>query len=307
MAIENLHKLITREDPFFLHKGLAMYCLGNFIYRYYLLLTTGTMSIDTPAGIASVLVHGLLSCSSLIFHIPENRIKGTPMIYPEMRMHTIIFTLRSVACCISFYFSMSQLVRFGICFATMLAADLATKIYNDGNKYGSTIRNMPYDSRVSDEARDSVKLMNSQMQIGATLFMLGNSDSAFLPLFAIQMASFLGTLTRKGILSANMWHICYAVCLWVNIAAYIQSLSATYIIIQSVGYTVYTSIFFPYRTNKYFNWFCIFTLFHLYSQVCDRCVEGMPILEWYGRSILVVWFILAQVYKVRGLFFLSKV
>ena len=29
----------------------------------------------------------------------------------------------------------------------------------------------------------------------------------------------------------------------------------------------------------------------------------MPILEWYGRGILAVWFILAQVYKVRGLFF----
>ena len=306
MALENLHKLITREDPF-LHKGLAMYCLGNFIYRYYLLLTTGSMYIDTPAGIASVLVHGLLSCSSLIFHLPENRIKGTPMIYPEMRMHTIIFTLRSVACCITFYFSMNQFTRFGICFATMLAADLATKIFTDGNKNGSTIRNMPYDSRVSMEARDSVKRMNSEMQIGATLFMLGNIDSAFLPLVAIQMASFLGTLTRKGILSANMWHICYAVSLWVNIAVYMQSLSVTYIIIQFIGYTLYTSVFFPYRTNKYFNWFCIFSLFYLYSQICDRCFEGMSALEPYGRGGFILWFILAQVYKIRGLFFLSKV
>jgi len=44
------------------------------------------------------------------------------------------------------------------------------------------------------------------MQVCATIFMLGNIDSAFGPLFAIQLSSFLITLVRKNIIKTNIWH-----------------------------------------------------------------------------------------------------
>lgn len=304
MSLQNAYKLVTREDPYHLHKGLGITCLINFVYRYWLLLSTGTMALNSPEGIASIGLHGLLSISSLMFHLPNNRVKGGPMIYPEMRMHTIIFTLRSVLCCLSYYLGFTNYIRFAICVATMIAADTVTYLYNDKNQNGSTIRNMPYDTRVTEESRASVKLMNSQMQIGATLFMFGNIESAFFPLFAIQMAALLSTLVRKGIISANMWHLIYACSLWMNIALFYKSLSFSYVIIESVGYTLYTTVYFPYRTNKYMNWLSIFTLIAVYEHFCDKCIDG-SVVEPYVRWALIMYFMVAQVYKTRGLLFLK--
>jgi hypothetical protein len=186
----------------------------------------------------------------------------------------------------------------------MIAADTVTYLYNDKNQNGSTIRNMPYDTRVTEESRASVKLMNSQMQIGATLFMFGNIESAFFPLFAIQMAALLSTLVRKGIISANMWHLIYACSLWMNIALFYKSLSFSYVIIESVGYTLYTTVYFPYRTNKYMNWLSIFTLIAVYEHFCDKCIDG-SVVEPYVRWALIMYFMVAQVYKTRGLLFLK--
>ena len=298
MDLENVHKLVTREDPLHIHKTLGIVCLGNFFYRFYLLFAYGTMFLDTPSGIVSVGLHGVLSLSSLIFHLPDNRINGKPMIYPEMRAHTIVFTLRSVACCLSYYFSMSQYLRMCIIFSTMVSADIVTFVFNRENTHGTTIRNMPYDPLVTEETKKSVKLMNSNMQIAATLFMLGNIESAFCPLFAIQMAALLSTLVRKSIISGNMWHILYSTSLWINIVLYYQSLPFRFIIIQFISYMVYTRIFFPHQTNKYMNWSMICILFLLYEKI------QIPIIpyEAYIRCILILRFFYSQVYKVRGLF-----
>jgi len=303
MDLENLHKLVTREDPLHIHKTLGVVCLGNFFYRYYLLLAYGTMFLDTPSGIGSVALHGILSLSSLVFHLPDNRINGKPMIYPEMRAHTIVFTLRSVACCLTYYFSFNQYVRMCIIFSSMFSADIVTYLFNRGKANGTTIRNMPYDPLVSEESKQSVKRMNSNMQIGATLYMLGNIESAFSPLFAIQMAALLSTLVRKSIISANTWHILYAISLWINIILYYQSLPINYIIIELISYKLYTKIFFYYNTNKYMNWSIIFAMFTLYQRLE---VPDISSYETYIRGALITWFILEQIYKTRGLFFLGN-
>jgi hypothetical protein len=303
MNVENLHKLVTREDPIHLHKALGLACLFNFVYRLFLLFSQGTMFLDTPSGIVSVGLHGLLSVSSLIFHIPQNRVNGKPMIYPEMRAHTIVFTLRSVLSCFSYYYGFSQFTRMCIIFLTMISADSVTLFYNQDNANGTTIRNMPYDKRVTEETKNSVKLMNSNMQIGATLFMLGNIESAFLPMLAIQIAALLSTLVRKSIISANMWHIIYAMSLWVNIVLYYNSLPINYIIIQVVCYNLYKRIFFPNRTNKYFNWFIICGLFALYNHI-----QFYPFNEFghYIRLPLIFYFLVDQIQKTKGLFFLES-
>jgi hypothetical protein len=162
---------------------------------------------------------------------------------------------------------------------------------------------MPYDPLVTEESKQSVKRMNSNMQIGATLYMLGNIESAFSPLFAIQMAALLSTLVRKSIISANTWHILYAISLWINIILYYQSLPINYILIQLISYKLYTKIFFHYNTNKYMNWSIIFTMFTLYQTLE---VPDISSYEKYIRGALITWFILEQTYKTRGLFFLGN-
>lgn len=91
-----LKKLKTKEDPHHLHKTLGIFCLFNYVYRYYLLLSVGNMRLNNLYGILSILVHAALSLSSLIFYIPLKRNPLKPMIYPEYRLHSIIFALRSV-------------------------------------------------------------------------------------------------------------------------------------------------------------------------------------------------------------------
>lgn len=228
--LHNSYKLVTKEDPIHLHKVLGSVCLVHYIYRYYLLLTTGTMSLRTPFAYYMVGIHGLLSCSSMIFHIPIKRIKSGPMIYPEYRLHSIVFALRSVFCYYLTYHGFPKIYNIGICFATMGFADITTYFYPSGT---TTMRQMPFDSSVDVDKRTYIIMMQSFHQIAATFYMLGNEDACFTPMFAIQLAALLMTLVRKSIISANAWHLIYNISLGINIFAY-WSLSIRYILLKLV-------------------------------------------------------------------------
>jgi hypothetical protein len=270
MNLHNSYKLVTKEDPTHLHKLLGGICLAHYIYRYYLLFTTGTMSLRTPVAYYMVGVHGLLSCSSMIFHIPNQRIKGGPMIYPEYRLHSIAFALRSVVCYYFTYHQFSQWWNAAVCLATMLIADIVSANYPSGT---TTMRKMPFASNVDSSDRDKIILFQSLHQITATLYMIGNEETCFSPMFAIQFSAFLMTLVRKSIISSNGWHILYNFSLWINIFCYF-SLSPNYI----VQHIVFTQLFYFWRFNKpasekkrimvngnkYIGWSVIFVLF-LYS------------------------------------------
>ena len=82
----NVPKLITKEDFGHMHKMLGIAVLCNFFYRAYMAIRYRHMGFGgdwlTVAVIAS---HSALSLSSLIFHLPSNRVKAAPMIYPEFR------------------------------------------------------------------------------------------------------------------------------------------------------------------------------------------------------------------------------
>jgi hypothetical protein len=99
MKPENLHKLITKEDPDHIHKTLGLVSLGNFVYRYFALIAYGSMYLNNTISMMLLGVHTLLSLTSLRFHISRFRNPSQPMIYPEFRMHSILFALRSTVCC----------------------------------------------------------------------------------------------------------------------------------------------------------------------------------------------------------------
>lgn len=297
MSLENIYKLVTREDGFHIHKTLGMVCLCNFIYRYSMLWMYGTMDLNNPLGLLSVLLHGLLSMSSLMFHIPEDRNPLSPMIYPEFRLHSIVFALRSVLCSICHYYSLP--LQPLICMGAMVAADTVSRYTNHQNQNGRTISNMPFDPVISEQGKRQVVHMNRCMQIGATLYMLGSMDSSFSPLFGIQMAAFLMTLVRKSIITANMWHICYALSLWINILL-IQSLSLRFILFQITMYNLYTLCFFKWNTNKYVNWtlvFSVYTMYQLWNPTLD--VELADPIIRYG---IITYFMASQLHRSRELF-----
>lgn len=305
IKIHNLYKLFTKEDPNHLHKILGVICLANYAYRYYLLFTTRTMGLQSPAAYYLVGIHGLLSCSSLIFHIPNKRIKGAPMIYPEYRLHSIVFGLRSVAC---YYLTIHQFPKtyhMGVCFGTMWLADVITRTFPSDT---TTMRQMPFDDSISAADRTKIAEMQSLHQMAATIYMLGNEDACFSPMFAIQFAALLMTLVRKSIITTNSWHILYNISLGMNILCYYSN-ALHYIL----AHTVLTQVFFYWRFgnferngvwlgNKYVGWFGIFVLFHYYNIATANVVEVSPIYANYCRAGMCVVYAAYQYYVNRGLF-----
>lgn len=260
----NLYKLNTSEDSSYIHKSLGIICMYNFAYRYVNYLFYGTMNLQNSLGISSILLHGVLSISSFIFHIPKIRNPSKPMIYPEFRLHSILFAIRSVLSCLIHYYNFHYIYLILTCYLTMIFADIVS--YNIPIKNDKTMRNMPFEDTIKTEDQSKIILMQSLMQIGATTFMLGNIESAFSPLFGIQLGAFLMTLVRKSIISTKSWHYIYTLSLWINIILF-YSLSLTYIIFMQIVYNNFKLYFFPNKINKYLAWTFNFILFILYKEL----------------------------------------
>jgi hypothetical protein len=275
LNLHNSYKLVTKEDPMHFHKTIGIICLANYGYRYYLLLTTGNMQLNNPTAGILMCIHGALSVSSLVYHIPSKRNRLSPMIYPEFREHNILFAMRSIVCFFLHYYSFqySVLYKMAVCYGTMFIADFITYRHQpDAVVATTTMRDMPFDRQITKTVQADIIHIQSSQQIGATLFMLGNLDSCFTPMFSIQISAFLMTLVRKNIIDANLWHLLYNLSLWSNIFCY-YSLPLQYVIV----YPVLFHLFYYWRFstkktpmqiigNKYIGWTIIFALFYFYEK-----------------------------------------
>jgi hypothetical protein len=135
----------------------------------------------------------------------------------------------------------------------MLGADTVTKMYDPGNKPKSTtMRDMPFDNKIGDSDQRQITLMQSSQQIGATLYMLGNLETCFSPMFAIQFAALLMTLVRKSIIDSTAWHIIYNLSLWINVFCfYSRSLSIGYVVFQPVVYYALYYLRFSFDNDSF--------------------------------------------------------
>jgi hypothetical protein len=174
------------------------------------------MGLENEWGIKTLMMHGALSCSSLIFHISGTRNQVKPIIYPEFRMHSILFAMRSIVVCFLYYYQFHYTYIIGTCYSVLFLSDIITKTYNKENKNGSTMRNMQFGDNIPEEKRKYYTKLHCIMQIGATLFMLGNIDTAFSPIMPIQISAFLMTLVKKSIISVNTLQFIYSFTLFVN-------------------------------------------------------------------------------------------
>jgi len=109
-------KLVTQEDPQWIHKSLGIYSLAHFLYRISIMMfgrdpaagMGSNMGTATPTlwALVSLLPHWLLSCSLLIFDtVLRERVVGKLMIWKENRWHSILFGIRSIVCAALAWFS----------------------------------------------------------------------------------------------------------------------------------------------------------------------------------------------------------
>lgn len=135
-ARSKIFTLFTREDRqyFNVHKLLGLFALLHFIYRFANVGPSDmNFNVHDKATPICLGLHALLSVSSLIFKIPIKRIAEGSRIWPEYRLHSIIFAYRSIACLLVTYAERRLGViepryewNAAVVVGTLLAADLGT-------------------------------------------------------------------------------------------------------------------------------------------------------------------------------------
>jgi hypothetical protein len=142
--------------------------------------------------------------------------------------------------------------RFLNVIATIALADIATLYYKVA---GTTMRDMPFPDWVTKTTRDRVNVYYSVSQVLATstLLFTPSMERALCVLFPIQIAAFLMTLVRKGIISPLSWHVLYSASLGLN---YLHAVLAYDMmpLLFYVSSLVFCVLRFRYRWNKYLLW-----------------------------------------------------
>ena len=192
-------------QPFHLHKTLGICCLLSFVWRIW------HIGVDTDMGFRShphltvptLTLHLLLNLSSFVFAIPHRRIKEGSRIWPEYRYHSLVFSLRSLATILLYWYEQTQLpiteepyyyVNVLIVLFTLAGADLSTM---SAQQYASkSIRNL----EISRGARYFFTVCQFYATAGV-LFGVRRYTLQFLNVFVVQINPFLFTLRRKNLIS----------------------------------------------------------------------------------------------------------
>jgi hypothetical protein len=289
----NINKLFTKEDShyFNIHKILGSITLINYSYRYYLWYNYHNMFIENDIfNTCIIFIHALLSGSSFIFKLSSTRIKVTPIIWHEGRLHSIIFTYRSIFIIFIFFmywYTHNELLNYlrGIVvLLTIVCADNVTDYYKLCVKTlvedDSTMRKMPSPEYIPERFMNILNIFYSISQIFATMNCIFaiDIDKIFLLMFPIQIAMFLMTLAKKNIISSAGWHLWYTLSLLLNYYIYIPE--NTYIqkiqldIIERlifIGLSLFFIIFrLKYNYNKYYLWSTIILIHWNFLYFTDK-------------------------------------
>lgn len=263
VVLTQIHRLFTHEDRHIMHmhKTLGGLVLGHIFYRMYLIMKLGDSGLSqsswTPFWMG---IHALLHASSFQFRLPEKRNRTYNIIWPEFRLHSMIFAYRSIIAVMLSWLG-TRAFRGSLVVGTMVAADVVSNWYGQD----TTMRANPYPTGTSQEFILWHNRFYSASQFGATmLVMFRGADSAFLTLLPIQTAPFLMTLVKKGILNQAEWHLWYTAALLVN---WIYAVFAPGNDGNSISMLMYVTIFFGatiarlhYRVNKYAIWATVWGL-----------------------------------------------
>ena len=213
-------RLVTHEDKFNIHKITGIVALLNMLYRSYENIFNSNHSTYANSTIfnnITLLCHFILAISSLMFHVPNKRTTaGKNFEYKEMRIHSIIFSLRSLApILLSYtkYFDPSNYLHrlFNILFWHSIV-DISTKIYYD-NDNGTTIRNSKGSKKIYNAFASLSQIIGISVLLGFNNnkynFKKNYNDFIFLFIMPIQLSTFLLTLYKKNFISNNTYGIIY--------------------------------------------------------------------------------------------------
>lgn len=263
-----LHKLFTGEDKFMTHKFLGLLSIFNFVsaINNFCFSQNHTLFPNTSNTyfLYILVTHSLLHLSSFQFLISDKRNKKYNIIWPEMRIHSMLFAYRSIITMYVLYLinpTYTNIVRYAIVILTMILADLTTIKYNNTG-ISRTMRDNPYPENTHPLVIKYVNGFYSVSQVFATLHILfaPNIEYVYLTLIPIQIAPFLMTLQRKGFMNQASWHIYYVISILIN---YLYSAVHLYNPIKSYVFVILFVYFRFYKNvNKYLVWTIIYLCYN---------------------------------------------
>lgn len=321
--------LVSGHDRFHIHKILAPLVLGNFIYRFILTVCTGHAFGGTRPSFwdfASLLPHLLLQISAFMFELPKKRVRGLPLIWPEFRWHSLIFSARHI------FFTWAWMARIGapvpvpsetfinlvFVLATVVFAGTVSEYYHEKKPWlerDRTTNAMPYPSHFMALTISKIKSNYTKAQfLATTQCLIGNPTSAFWPLLAIQIAPFLMTLVHKGFLDAKQYHRYYAMSLMVPYYLVVPSILLGPITSWDlVWYGALASLARYARCEKRMRtgnvWLAVLLIDALGTGVCEqvRFRQFVPakvelFLAWSVLTVYFVWTIPSVLCRYDALF-----
>ena len=299
--------LLTHNDKYRIHATLGSVCLIQFILRLtYAYYFNDAFIYSNYNNLVNL--HILLNLSSIFLHLPEKRNFNSPMIWPEFRLHNLIFCSRNIiATQYILYFDYNNyLYQHLIILIPCLLADIVTKKL--GNKESRTTNSMPYPDGLLKKEIDNTKFFYTCAQVHATLLCINHSSTlCYFCVLAIQMASFMMTLVRKRLASSKQYH-CY----------YTLSLLVPYLLTNKYNYDVinYTEILYVLnfcmflypriylKINKYLLWILIINFNYVmrYNNIDLKKILlfDKNLLSLYKHSFTIVN--LDNIYKLRWMF-----
>jgi len=249
-------KLVTAHDILHVHKALGIACLLHFLYRYaWLWPTTGRLGMQVSSW-RLIIMHLLLSVSSLVFKVPAARVRSQPTtIWKEYQLHAILFTAR---CVVAFLLwpSTPALLRYALIIPFHAAADMVTEQY--GTPGSTTVRGKHALKKGWLVSR-MIVAYGLYQHLALASHLLPNvrgRDLGFNAIIAIQSSAFAMTLVRKGWITWRMHAASYTACIAISALYIVRSLTPLESLSAVLAYGARRA-----GCNKYVLW-GVFTLLH---------------------------------------------
>ncbi|CAK9113176.1 Uncharacterized protein SCF082_LOCUS52469 [Durusdinium trenchii] len=307
-------KLFSHHDRYHSHAILGLLALLHFAYRFYTLLVEQRESFSPGYwSAASLLVHVFLHVLSFQFELPRNRIWTKPMIWREFRVHNAIFAYRHlVGSALGIWApewwwqaptATSLVVKVALVLAACKAADVATEMI--GSTEERTTNAMPYPKKTPETTEQVAKTFYAKSQFAATtIAAFGTPSLSFCSVLAIELASLLMTLVRKGIIEARTYHIVYALSLFIMFPCLVAVLHsgdawaelAVFRGLMACAFAVDMRL--KYRLGKYLTW----TVSILAGYVAAEMLASVMNFKWIAW-VGMLWSAgstLSGFYSVRG-------
>ena len=264
--------LFTKEDVGNIHKILGISCLASFVYRYsHFGKQDCHFGRHHPFGTVIFVIHHLaLNVSSFMFKLPEKRIVSGYRLWPEARLHALVFVGRSLAFMMLFYAEDVMMspdvlpttkpwhwMNLVIVLGTCAAADAISSFQTYPSR---TIRDL--------EFPPLWKWFFSTVQFVATaICLVGTTPRRYTYhlnfVAVVQCNAFLMTLRRKNLASHTVLMYVYAGLLLVGLTLTILDDQYSHCVHATAVIGIATAMIrFHWNMNKYVLWTLVGILVH---------------------------------------------